>query len=133
MSFVNARPFIFTFAPFRDGSGAITSLEGRLNLENTDYKKTTKITWLTETLKAPFTPTVCVNYQHLITKPVLGKDDNFKDYINLNSKVGAYFFLLKNIIDRQRELTWLSKIKWTEHNIQEFLLKGFGCSTLQKS
>ncbi|KAL0170441.1 hypothetical protein M9458_035037, partial [Cirrhinus mrigala] len=66
--------------------GAITSLDGRLNLENTDYKKTTKITWLAESSRAPFVPTVCINYQHLITKPVLGKDDDFKDYINKNSK-----------------------------------------------
>ncbi|XP_051502730.1 bifunctional glutamate/proline--tRNA ligase-like [Myxocyprinus asiaticus] len=71
----------------RDSSGAISSLEGRLNLENTDFKKTTKITWLADTTRAPLMPTVCVNYNHLITKPVLGKDDNFKDYINKNSKV----------------------------------------------
>ncbi|KAG9336815.1 hypothetical protein JZ751_003163 [Albula glossodonta] len=71
----------------KDGSGAITSLEGRLNLENTDYKKTTKITWLADTPRAPVTPTICVTYQHLISKPVLGKDDDFKDYINRNSKV----------------------------------------------
>ncbi|XP_076833600.1 bifunctional glutamate/proline--tRNA ligase isoform X2 [Brachyhypopomus gauderio] len=70
----------------RDSSGAISSLEGRLNLENTNYKKTTKITWLADTASAPFTPTVCVTYQHLINKPVLSKDDNFKDYINKNSK-----------------------------------------------
>ncbi|XP_048106277.1 bifunctional glutamate/proline--tRNA ligase [Alosa alosa] len=70
----------------RDGSGAVSSLEGRLNLENTDYKKTTKITWLASTPKAPMVPTVCVNYQHLISKPVLGKEDDFKDYINKSSK-----------------------------------------------
>uniref|UniRef100_A0A8B9JEC3 Bifunctional glutamate/proline--tRNA ligase n=1 Tax=Astyanax mexicanus TaxID=7994 RepID=A0A8B9JEC3_ASTMX len=70
----------------KDSSGAITSLEGRLNLENTDYKKTTKITWLTDTPKAPLIPTVCVTYQHLISKPVLSKDDNFKDFINKQSK-----------------------------------------------
>ncbi|KAK3537817.1 hypothetical protein QTP70_019236 [Hemibagrus guttatus] len=70
----------------KDSTGAISSLEGRLNLEDTDYKKTTKITWLADTPKAPFIPTVCVTYRHLITKPVLGKDDNFKDYINPNSK-----------------------------------------------
>lgn len=81
---------------FRDSCGAISSLEGHLNLENTDYKKTTKITWLTETPKAPFTPTVCVTYQHLITKPVLGKDDNFKDYINPNSKVGSGYWSMDN-------------------------------------
>ncbi|XP_053488501.1 bifunctional glutamate/proline--tRNA ligase [Ictalurus furcatus] len=85
VTFINWGNIIITKI-HKDSSGAISSLEGRLNLENTDYKKTTKITWLTDTPKAPFTPTVCVNYQHLITKPVLGKDDNFKDYINQNSK-----------------------------------------------
>ncbi|XP_033861011.3 bifunctional glutamate/proline--tRNA ligase-like isoform X1 [Acipenser ruthenus] len=71
----------------RDASGHIVSLDGQLNLENRDYKKTTKITWLTETPRAPLVPTVCVIYDHLITKPVLGKEDNFKDYINKNSKI----------------------------------------------
>lgn len=67
--------------------GKVTSMEARLNLENTDYKKTTKITWLAETNTAPLLPTVCVNYQPIITKAVLGKDDDFKDYINKNSKL----------------------------------------------
>ncbi|KAM9465725.1 bifunctional glutamate/proline--tRNA ligase [Clarias gariepinus] len=86
VTFINWGNIIITKI-HKDHSGAVTSLEGRLNLENTDYKKTTKITWLTDTPKAPFTPTVCINYQHLITKPVLGKDDNFKDYINPKSKI----------------------------------------------
>lgn len=67
--------------------GKVLSMEARLNLENTDYKKTTKITWLAETNAAPLLPTVCVNYQPIITKAVLGKDDDFKDYINKNSKL----------------------------------------------
>ncbi|XP_016424208.1 bifunctional glutamate/proline--tRNA ligase-like [Sinocyclocheilus rhinocerous] len=86
VTFINWGNIIITKI-HRDASGAITSLDGRLNLENTDYKKTTKITWLTESSRAPFVPTVCVNYQHLITKPVLGKDDDFKAYINKNSKI----------------------------------------------
>uniref|UniRef100_A0A8C1LDN6 Bifunctional glutamate/proline--tRNA ligase n=1 Tax=Cyprinus carpio TaxID=7962 RepID=A0A8C1LDN6_CYPCA len=86
VTFINWGNIIITKI-HRDASGAITSLDGRLNLENTDYKKTTKITWLAESSHAPLVPTVCVNYQHLITKPVLGKDDNFKDYINKNSKI----------------------------------------------
>lgn len=72
----------------RDATGAVSSLEARLDLENKDYKKTTKITWLADTPQAPLVPAICVNYQHLISKPVLGKDDDFKDYINRNSKVG---------------------------------------------
>uniref|UniRef100_A0A673WHL1 Bifunctional glutamate/proline--tRNA ligase n=1 Tax=Salmo trutta TaxID=8032 RepID=A0A673WHL1_SALTR len=68
-------------------NGKVTSLDGKLNLENKDYKKTTKITWLAETPRAPLLPTVCVNYQHLITKPVIGKEDDFKEYINKQSKL----------------------------------------------
>ncbi|XP_069055266.1 bifunctional glutamate/proline--tRNA ligase isoform X2 [Lepisosteus oculatus] len=71
----------------RDDGGRVVSLDARLDLENRDYKKTTKITWLADTPRAPLVPTVCVTYQHLITKPVMGKDDDFKDYINRNSKL----------------------------------------------
>ncbi|KFP56724.1 Bifunctional glutamate/proline--tRNA ligase, partial [Cathartes aura] len=70
----------------RNSSGKIVSVDAKLNLENKDFKKTTKITWLAETPRAPLIPTVCVNYEHLITKPVLGKDEDFKQYINRNSK-----------------------------------------------
>ncbi|KAM8945260.1 bifunctional glutamate/proline--tRNA ligase isoform 2-T2 [Pelodytes ibericus] len=70
----------------RDGTGKIQSLDAKLNLENKDYKKTTKITWLTETSQVPCIPTTCVTYDHLITKPVLGKDEDFKQYVNRNSK-----------------------------------------------
>ncbi|KAM6083768.1 bifunctional glutamate/proline--tRNA ligase isoform 4-T4 [Theristicus caerulescens] len=70
----------------RNSSGKIVSIDAKLNLENKDFKKTTKITWLAETPHAPLIPTVCVNYEHLITKPVLGKDEDFKQYINRNSK-----------------------------------------------
>ncbi|KFW12073.1 Bifunctional glutamate/proline--tRNA ligase, partial [Eurypyga helias] len=70
----------------RNSSGKIESIDAKLNLENKDFKKTTKITWLAETPRAPLIPTVCVNYEHLITKPVLGKDEDFKQYINRNSK-----------------------------------------------
>uniref|UniRef100_A0A8B9PQF6 Bifunctional glutamate/proline--tRNA ligase n=1 Tax=Apteryx owenii TaxID=8824 RepID=A0A8B9PQF6_APTOW len=70
----------------RNSSGKILSIDAKLNLENKDFKKTTKITWLAETPCAPLIPTVCVNYEHLITKPVLGKDEDFKHYINRNSK-----------------------------------------------
>ncbi|XP_060579607.1 LOW QUALITY PROTEIN: bifunctional glutamate/proline--tRNA ligase-like [Ruditapes philippinarum] len=64
----------------------ITSIDAELNLENTDYKKTQKITWLGETTVAQFTPTVCVHYDHIITKAILGKEEDFKEYVNENSK-----------------------------------------------
>ncbi|XP_078001176.1 bifunctional glutamate/proline--tRNA ligase-like [Glandiceps talaboti] len=66
----------------KDGAGKVTSLEADLNLENTDYKKTTKVTWLAEHSQGQFTPTVCVNFEHIISKPVLDKEDDFKKYID---------------------------------------------------
>ena len=54
-----------------------------------DFKKTQKITWLAEVDKAPLTECVSVTFDHLITKPVLGKDEDFKQYINKNSRVSC--------------------------------------------
>uniref|UniRef100_A0A8C7ME26 Bifunctional glutamate/proline--tRNA ligase n=1 Tax=Oncorhynchus kisutch TaxID=8019 RepID=A0A8C7ME26_ONCKI len=86
VTFINWGNIIITKI-HKDPRGKVTSLEGKLNLENKDFKKTTKITWLAETPHAPLLPTVCVNYQHLITKPVMGKEDDFKEYINKQSKL----------------------------------------------
>ena len=68
-------------------SGVINGLEAKLALSDTDYKNTPKVTWLAETDHAPFTPTVCVIFDHLISKGVLKPEDNFKDFVNYNSKV----------------------------------------------
>ncbi|EDV26695.1 uncharacterized protein TRIADDRAFT_54976 [Trichoplax adhaerens] len=70
----------------RNGSNEVTGITASLDLENTDYKKTRKLTWLSKTDKAPFVPTIGVYYDYLITKTVLGKDDNFRDYVNKNTK-----------------------------------------------
>nr|XP_045614961.1 bifunctional glutamate/proline--tRNA ligase-like [Procambarus clarkii] len=64
----------------------IVSIDGEPNLEDTDYKKTVKLTWLADTVKASPTPVVCVYFDHLISKSVLGKDENFKDYIGHNTR-----------------------------------------------
>uniref|UniRef100_A0A4X2KTG4 Bifunctional glutamate/proline--tRNA ligase n=1 Tax=Vombatus ursinus TaxID=29139 RepID=A0A4X2KTG4_VOMUR len=85
VTFINWGNIIITKI-YKNSDGKIVSLDGKLNLENKDYKKTTKITWLAETANSPLTPTVCVTYEHLITKPVIGKDEDFKQYINKNSK-----------------------------------------------
>ncbi|KAM6405369.1 bifunctional glutamate/proline--tRNA ligase isoform 5-T5 [Pluvialis apricaria] len=85
VTFINWGNIIITKL-HRNSSGKIVSMDAKLNLDNKDFKKTTKITWLAETPRAPLIPTVCVNYEHLITKPVLGKDEDFKQYINRNSK-----------------------------------------------
>ncbi|GFO21484.1 bifunctional glutamate/proline--tRNA ligase [Plakobranchus ocellatus] len=70
----------------KDQAGKVTSVDAVLNLDNTDYKKTQKITWLAEAADGPFTPTVCLHYDHIISKAVLGKEEDFKQYINMDSK-----------------------------------------------
>ncbi|XP_072018982.1 bifunctional glutamate/proline--tRNA ligase-like [Amphiura filiformis] len=70
----------------KDGSGKITSMEAKLNLENQDFKKTTKLTWLAETEQAPFIPAVMVHYGYIISKAVLGKDEDFKAHVNKKSR-----------------------------------------------
>ncbi|XP_076096577.1 bifunctional glutamate/proline--tRNA ligase-like isoform X2 [Mytilus galloprovincialis] len=67
-------------------NGKVKSMEAVLNLDNKDFKKTQKITWLAVTDKAPFIPCVCVQYDHIITKPILAKGEDFKQYVNRNSK-----------------------------------------------
>jgi bifunctional glutamyl/prolyl-tRNA synthetase len=44
------------------------------------------VTWLAKTDKAALTPVTCVYYEYIISKPVLSKEENFKDYINQSSK-----------------------------------------------
>ncbi|XP_061172906.1 bifunctional glutamate/proline--tRNA ligase-like [Saccostrea echinata] len=72
--------------------GKIVSMEAKTKLDNKDYKETQKITWLAETEKAPFTPTVCVQYDHIISKAVISKTDNFKEYVNRDSKKELVMF-----------------------------------------
>ena len=64
----------------------IESVEAEPNLDNKDFKKTLKITWLAETSNGPFTPTYCVFYDHIISKAVLAKDEDFKTYIPKNTR-----------------------------------------------
>ncbi|KAK3924680.1 Bifunctional glutamate/proline--tRNA ligase [Frankliniella fusca] len=66
--------------------GRIESVEAEANLDNKDFKKTLKITWLAETPKGKFTPTYCLYYDHIISKPVLAKDEDFKSYIPKNTR-----------------------------------------------
>ncbi|ESO85454.1 hypothetical protein LOTGIDRAFT_154947 [Lottia gigantea] len=70
----------------KNSKGEIESIEADLDLANTDYKKTQKITWLCDCKEGELIPTVCIQYDHIITKPVLAKDEDFKSYINTDSK-----------------------------------------------
>ena len=70
----------------KGNDGKVSSVEAVTDLENKDYKKTLKVTWLAKTPKADFTPTRCVFYDHIISKPVLDKEDDFKQFIGKETK-----------------------------------------------
>lgn len=65
----------------------------KTDLENTDFKSTLKVTWLpnlgSSESDEPFpilVPVVCVYFEHLISKPVLGKDEDFKQHLSKCSR-----------------------------------------------
>ena len=65
----------------------VTKVEAEDNTTNKDYKKTMKVTWLCDNEeKSPFTPAVLIFYDHIISKAILDKDDDFKDFVAKDSK-----------------------------------------------
>lgn len=65
----------------KTADGKVKDIDAELNLENKDYKKTLKITWIADSAdKAPFTPIKCYHFDHIISKAVLDKDEDFKSY-----------------------------------------------------
>lgn len=72
----------------RNASGKITSVDATTNLDNKDYKKTLKLTWLYEGESASdFPPTYCVYFDHIISKAVLTKEEDFKQHIGHETRV----------------------------------------------
>ncbi|XP_053667644.1 bifunctional glutamate/proline--tRNA ligase [Anopheles marshallii] len=65
----------------RGADGVPVSIDATPNLDNKDYKKTLKLTWLCDLPADQYTPTYCVYFEHIISKPVLGRDEDFKNYI----------------------------------------------------
>lgn len=62
-------------------NGKITSVDADLNLTNTDFKKTFKLTWLCKQDPSAYPLTYCVFFDHIISKPMIGKDEDFKQFI----------------------------------------------------
>ncbi|XP_049878025.1 bifunctional glutamate/proline--tRNA ligase isoform X7 [Pectinophora gossypiella] len=65
----------------KSADGTVTSIDATPNLDNKDYKKTLKLTWLADTPQSPAVEVFCVYFDHIISKPLLGKDEDFKQYI----------------------------------------------------
>lgn len=76
-------------------NGAVTNIEAKLNLEDKNYKNTLKITWLAVLLAEPdrnaeksnTIPCYIVYFNHIMSVAVLGKDDNFKDFVAKDTRV----------------------------------------------
>lgn len=76
-------------------AGKIMDVEAQLNLTNKNYKNTLKITWLAESLSKSdlqvenSNPIKCyaVYFDHIMSVPVLNKDDDFKNFIAKNTRV----------------------------------------------
>lgn len=62
-------------------NGKITSIDADLNLGDTDFKKTYKLTWLCKQDPSEYPLTYCVFFEHIISKPILIKEEDFKQYI----------------------------------------------------
>ena len=69
----------------KSNDGKVESVDAKLNLDDKDYKKTTKVTWLAESPDCKWTPAVAVEFDNIISKPILEKDDDFKQFINKDS------------------------------------------------
>lgn len=73
-------------------NGKVTAVDATLNLDNKDYKKTLKLTWLCQTNATDYPPTFCVYFDHIITKAVLAKDEDFKQYLGQNTRVSKNLY-----------------------------------------
>ena len=70
-------------------------LKGEYLPEDTDFKKTAKVTWLADgsnLLVAEFT-----EYDHLIKEKKVEENMNFEDVVNVNSKFSAEYYVDSNI------------------------------------
>lgn len=68
----------------------IVEVDASLNLDNKDFKNTLKLTWISANApesEKTVVPCYAVYFEHIITKPVLGKDDDFKDFVAKDTRV----------------------------------------------
>ena len=77
------------------GNAIVTSIEevsgvftvkAELKVEDTDYKKTKKLTWITEDPNSNFEVTL-VELDHLITKKKVEENEKVSDIVNYNSRI----------------------------------------------
>ncbi|RCN33545.1 glutamine--tRNA ligase [Ancylostoma caninum] len=65
----------------------VTQIHAVLDLANQDFKKTMKVTWIAEADAPPaaLIPVMTVDYDHIISKAIIAKEEDWKNYINYDS------------------------------------------------
>lgn len=71
----------------KGAQGKVSKIVAEPNLDDKNYKNTLKVTWLAKTPSAPLVPCKCVFFDHILSKQVLGKDDDFKDFVRKNTRL----------------------------------------------
>ncbi|KAH8042832.1 hypothetical protein HPB51_025884 [Rhipicephalus microplus] len=71
----------------RGGDGKVSKIVAEPNLNDKNYKNTLKVTWLAKTPSVPLVRCKCIFFDHILSKQVLGKDDDFKDFVRKNTRL----------------------------------------------
>lgn len=71
----------------------VTEIHAKLDLDNKDYKKTLKVTWLADIDQEKNIDIKAYYYGYVINKPILEKTDEWTDYINKESLVSVFAVL----------------------------------------
>ncbi|KAE9556294.1 hypothetical protein FO519_000477 [Halicephalobus sp. NKZ332] len=80
VTFVNWGNLKLTAVESKDGH--VVSINADLDLDNKNFKKTLKVTWLAD----PTVDIQIVNYNPIIGKAVIEKDEEWKDFVDRDSK-----------------------------------------------
>jgi len=76
----------FTITSSNKGSDGTIQLTGEFLVDDTDFRKTKKLTWLPAVNPSFLAKVVLVEYDTLITVKQIPKDAEFTDFVNTNSK-----------------------------------------------
>lgn len=71
----------------RSADGKVDKVVAEPNLDDKNYKNTLKVTWLASTPSTPLVHCICVFFDHILSKPVLGKDDDFKQFVRKETQL----------------------------------------------
>jgi hypothetical protein len=124
-------------------SGVFT-VKAELKVEDTDYKKTKKLTWITEDPNSNFEVTL-VELDHLITKKKVEENEKVSDIVNYNSRIAYNAVAEGNMKDLKKgdiisfqsyknietfSFNSISKNKYVKQNFYSFVEVDFYTKTL---